>query len=258
MKRHLSLLWAASLVLSGCVTETTIIGKNSVRQENAIDNAAASKTRIQLGMGYLNKGEMASAKYNFEKAIELAPSSAEAYLAMAYYYQSVGDNLSAQKTYEQLVSSHGNDPDVLNNYGTFLCRNHNYAQADSMFMRAVAQPRYLKMDDTYENAALCAVESGKKDKAKEYYRLALGYNPQKVGLMLDLAEIALNEHNPTDAESWLRAFRKKANDTAQSLWLSIRTAQAQGRIADIHVFGQSLVQQFPSSVQAKRYQNNDY
>ena len=258
MKRNLPLLWAAIIALSGCVTETTIIGKNSVQQENSIDNAAAAKTRIQLGMGYLNKGQMAPAKYNFEKAIELAPDSADAYLAMAHYYQAVGDKVSAQKAYEKLMSGHGNNPDVLNNYGAFLCRNRNYSEADEMFMRAVAQPHYLKMDDSYENAGVCALQAGKKEKALEYYRLALGYNPHKVKLLLDLAEMALNANNPTEAESWLSTYRKKATDTPQSLWLSIRTAQAQGRIADSHIFGQTLVQQFPSSIQTKRYQNNDY
>lgn len=258
MKRHLLLLWAAIISLSGCVTETTIIGKNSERQENSIDGASAAKTRIELGMGYLNKGQMAPAKYNFEKAIEMAPNNADAYLAMAYYYQSVGDNASAQKTYEQLVSSHSNNPDVLNNYGTFLCRNHNYTEADEMFRRAVVQPHYLKMDDSYENAGICARQAGQNAKALEYYRLALGYNPNKVRLMLELAEMALDAHKPDEAQQILSTYRSKANPTPQSLWLSLRTAQEQGHIADMHVFGQSLVQQFPSSIQAKRYQNNDY
>ena len=190
MKRHLPLIWTALIALSGCVTETTIIGKNSERQENSIDNANASKTRVELGMGYLNKGQMAPAKYNFEKAIEMAPNNAEAYLAMAYYYQTVGDKDSAEETYKTLLSGHGNDPDVLNNYGAFLCRNRNYAEADDMFMRAVAQPRYLKMDDSYENAGICALQSGQKVKAIEYYRKALSYNPNKVRLLLDLAKIS--------------------------------------------------------------------
>ncbi len=125
-------------------------------------------------------------------------------------------------------------------------------------MRAIAQPHYLKMDDSYENAGICALKSGKKEKAQEYYKLALGYNPHKVRLLLDLAEMALDANKPADAELWLSSYRKKANDTPQSLWLSIRTAQAQGRIADTHLFGQTLVTQFPSSTQAKRYQNNDY
>ena len=85
-----------------------------------------------------------------------------------------------RKTYEQLVSSHSNNPDVLNNYGTFLCRNSNYSEADEMFRRAVVQPRYLRMDDSYENAGICARQAGQKEKALEYYRLALGYNPNKV------------------------------------------------------------------------------
>lgn len=258
MNRHLLLLLTAIISLSGCVTETTIIGKNSERQENSIDGASAAKTRIELGMGYLNKGQMAPAKYNFEKAIEMAPNNPDAYLAMAYYYQAVGDKASAQKTYEELVSKYSNNPDVLNNYGTFLCRNQNYAEADTMFQRAVVQPHYLRMDDSYENAGICANQAGKKAKALEYYRLAFGYNPNKIRLMLAMAETSLDMHKPDEALKWLTNYRKKASETPQSLWLSLRTAQEQGRIAEMHVFGQSLIQQFPSSTQAKRYQTNDY
>ena len=89
-------------------------------------------------------------------------------------------------------------------------------------------------------------------------RLALGYNPNKVRLYLDLANIALKNSAPSEAENWLSQFRKKTDDTAESLWLSIKAAQTQGRLAEMHVYGQSLVQRFPSSAQAKRYQNNDY
>ncbi len=258
MRRTILLSLTAALMLSGCVTETTIIGKNSVKQENAIDVAAATKSRIELGMGYLNQGQMSSAKYNFEKAIDLSPDSVDAYLAMAYYYQRVGDKASAKNTYKKLVSSHSNNPDVLNNYGTFLCRNYEYPEADEMFMKAVAQPKYLRMDDTYENAGICANAAKNYVKAKEYYQLALGYNPNKVRLYLDLANIALKNSAPSEAENWLSQFRKKTDDTAESLWLSIKAAQTQGRLAEMHVYGQSLVQRFPSSAQAKRYQNNDY
>lgn len=258
MSRIILLSLTAVMMLSGCVTETTIIGKNSVKQQNEIDVPAATKSRIELGMGYLNQGEMAAAKYNFEKALDLSPGSVDASLAMAYYYQRVGDKSLAKNTYEKLLSSHSNNPDVLNNYGTFLCRNYEYDKADELFMKAVVQPKYLRMDDTYENAGVCASAAKNYVKAKEYYRLALGYNPNKLRLYLDLADISLKNNTPSEAESWLSQFRKKTDDTAESLWLSILAAQAQGRLAEMHVYGQSLVQRFPSSAQAKRYQNNDY
>lgn len=258
MKKTLFCLVTVLWMLSGCVTETTVIGKNTERQVDDVDPVAASKTRVQLGLGYLRKGDMAAAKYNLEKASELNPKSIEGPLALAYYYQVVGDKLSAEKEYEKLLSSHSNDPDVLNNYGTFLCRNKNYDRADALFQRAVAQPSYLKMDSTYENAGLCAESAGKYDNALKYYRLALGYSPNNTNLMLELAGAALKQRQPEEAVKWLKAFREKSPDTPQSLWLSLQAAQARGRIADVHIYGQTLMQQFPSSTQAKRYQNNDY
>lgn len=258
MKKSILLIAAVLTSLTGCVKEVTIIGKNSEHQENSIDPVAAAKVRVELGMGYLNKGDMPAAKYNFEKAEKLDPHSVDAPLALAYYYQKVGNKTAAEDEYEKLVSSHSNNPDVLNNYGTFLCRNRDYDKADTMFMRAVQQPEYLKMDSTYENAGVCALAAGKNENALKYYKLALGYNPNNTGLMLEIAEVALKVHNPDEADKWLKQYQKKATVTPQSLWLNLLTAREKGRLAEVHVYGQALMQQFPSSIQAKRYQNNEY
>lgn len=245
--------------LAGCVKETTIIGKNSVKQEDAVDRIAASNNRVQLGMGYLEKGQMPTAKYNFDQAIALNPSSIEAHLALAYYYENVGDLESTDSTYRKLMSLDGRNPDVLNNYGTFLCRQKNYVHAEELFLKAVEQPDYVKIDNTYENAGLCAAQSGDSAKAEKYFKLAYGYNPQQVRLLLDLADLSLSKKQPSQALSWIQQFKQKTGtDTADSLWIQLLAANQLGRIADVHVFGQALVSQFPSSAQAKKYQNNDY
>ena len=247
------------VTLCGCVKETQIIGKNSVKQEDAVDRIAASKNRVQLGMGYLSQGQMPTAKYNFDKAIELNPSSVEAHLALAFYYQKVDDNVSAEKTYDRLLSLDSRNPDVLNNYGTFLCRNKKFDAAEKLFLKAVEQPDYIGIDDTYENAGLCAAASGNAIKAEKYFKLAYGYNPQQLRLLIDLASLALTNHHPAQAMQWANEYKQKLGaDTADSLWIQLQAANQLGRVADLHVYGQALVAQFPSSVQAKKYQNNDY
>ena len=125
-------------------------------------------------------------------------------------------------------------------------------------MKAVAQPDYIRMDDTYENAAFCALQSGDKTKAAKYYDLAIGYRPNRGNLLLDAAELAIQMDNPDKAARYLQRYGKGGKDSARSLWLKIELAQNKGELAQLHKYGNDLVQQFPQSDQAKRYLNNDY
>lgn len=256
MKIHILIAGSMLLALTGCVTETTYVGKDAVR--DGVDNKAAAKTRLNLAMGYMQKGEMSQAKINIEKALAFDPDNPDAYLTQAYYFQTVGDIKSAEKSYQQLLSRDGKNPNALNNYGAFLCSNKRFAEADKQFNLALQQPEYVRMDDTYENAALCALKSGNKQKAAQYFDLAIGYNPNRGMLLLSASELALMNSDTAKAAAYLKRYSLGGKETAQSLWLNLQLAQAQGEIALLHKYGQALVQQYPKSDQARRYLNNDY
>ena len=256
MKKSTLFVWALLLGLSGCVTETTFVGKDTVRNE--MDRKTAAKTRLNLGLGYLNKGDMTQAKFNLERAASFDPNNPEIHLAKAYYFQKVRDVESAEASYRSLIALDSDNPDAYNNFGVFLCGEKRYAEADEAFMKAVAQPDYIRMDDTYENAAFCALQSGDKTKAAKYYDLAIGYRPNRGNLLLDAAELAIQMDNPDKAASYLQRYSKGGKDSARSLWLKIELAQNRGELAQLHKYGNDLVQQFPQSDQAKRYLNNDY
>ena len=256
MKIHILIAGSMLLALTGCVTETTYVGKDAVR--DGVDNKAAAKTRLNLAMGYMQKGEMSQAKINIEKALAFDPDNPDVYLTQAYYFQTVGDIKSAEKSYQQLLSRDGKNPNALNNYGAFLCSNKRFAEADKQFNLALQQPEYVRMDDTYENAAFCALQSGDKTKAAKYYDLAIGYRPNRGKLLLDAAELAINMNQPDKAASYLQRYSKGGKDSVRSLWLKLELAQSKGELAQLHKYGSELVQQFPQSDQAKRYLNNDY
>lgn len=258
MKNKFFIAWAVATLLSGCVTETTYIGKNSARTEQAIDRASASRTRVDLGLGYLRKGDMVQAKYNLEKALQFDDRNPDAHLALAYYFQQVGDLKSAEQSYRRLLAADDDNADGLNNYGVFLCGRKRYDEAEQAFVKALAQPTYVRMDDTYENAGYCAGLAGDRAKAKRYYELAIGYNPRKPKALLELAALALEGGEPAEAGRALSQYQAVAGENAESLWLRVRLAQAQGQLAQVHLYGGKLVRQFPNSDKAKRYLTNDY
>ena len=81
MKKSILFVAALLLGLPGCVTETTFVGKDTVRSD--VDRQTAAKTRLNLGMGYLDKGDMTQAKFNLEKAYQFDPHNPDIHLAKA-------------------------------------------------------------------------------------------------------------------------------------------------------------------------------
>ena len=67
------------------------------------------------------------AKFNLEKALEFNPKRADVNYSLGYYYQMVGEMEIAEKYYLEAIDLEPENPDTLNNYGTFLC---NVGQLD--------------------------------------------------------------------------------------------------------------------------------
>ncbi|MFM5447690.1 PilW family type IVa pilus biogenesis/stability lipoprotein TapF [Aeromonas veronii] len=249
---------AALCALPGCVTETTYAGQNSTQREVGPDLKAAAQTRLDLGIQYLRQGNAEQAKFNLDRALQYDPSNPQIQIGFAYFYQKVGDFKAAETHYKNALAMDPSNADAMNNYGAFLCDRGRYAEADQAFNQAVIQPGYVKIADTYENAALCALQNRRNDKAGEYYRLALGYNPRNPGLLLDLAEFSMKDGKLPDVQSYLARFADVSDENEESLWLRLRLAQAMDKPALLHQFGNELVRQYPTSQQAKRYLANDY
>ncbi len=147
-----TLLLIVQFSLLGCVT---------VKEGGAPivkpDPIAMAKSRIALGLGYLERGSTIRAHDNLQQALNHAPNYYRAQLSMAHYYESVGEELKAEQMYKRALRQHSNNGNVLNNYGTFLCKRGEYKKADRMFTQAIEQPYYYLIPASYENAAfLCS------------------------------------------------------------------------------------------------------
>ena len=248
------------LLLSACVsTETTMTTKNSgAGNKIAFDPQAAADTRIKLALLYLQKNNMQQAKGNIEKALEYQPNDANIYRVFAYYYQRVKENDKAEALYKKSLSLDSKNPDTYNNYGTFLCRQARYQEAEDAFLTALKQATYTAVANTYENAGTCSEEAGTADKAIYYYQYALSHSPNKSYLQLTLAKLFISKKNYQAARLNLFNFQKKNKASAESLWLWIRLSYATEKNASLNKYAGKLLAEFPESQQALDYLNHDY
>lgn len=177
-----------SLQLVACVTETTVVGSDrQIRPKT--EQKEAARTRIALGINYLQRGDNAQAKFNLEKAKSLAPQLAEVHNAMAYYYQQVAEFAAAESSYQKAIALEPDNPDSYNNYGAFLCQRGKYLQAEKLLLQAISRPGYIRAADSYENIALCRLEQKDFVQAKSYLNLSLRHNASRPSALFNLASV---------------------------------------------------------------------
>lgn len=258
--RQIIVIVSLFLLLSACVSSETTVTKKEVGagHKTEFDSEGAADTRVKLALLYLQKNNMQKAKENIETALEYQPNDANVYRVFAYYYQRVKEYDKAEALYKKSLSLDSKNPDTYNNYGTFLCKQGRYQEAEKAFLSAVKQTTYSAVANTYENAGICSEKAGDVDKAIYYYQYALSHDPLKSYIHLILAKLYINNKNYDAARLSLFNFQKNNKESAESLWQWIRLSYATEKNASLNKYAGKLLAEFPESQQALDYLNHDY
>ena len=151
----------ATLWLAGCVTQ-------SPPEKTDFNRSEAVKARINLALAYLEQNDFPKAKQNIDKALEHDQTDYLPHSVLAYYFQQIGEPSNAENAYRQALKLSENRPDVLNNYGTFLCKQGKFSSAYQQFEQALQSKQpYYHQADTLENIVLCAKQAKNQTKASE-------------------------------------------------------------------------------------------
>jgi len=254
--RSLLALTLSTLALTGCVSESSYNGSDKPVVENKINNAGAARTRIALALQYLETGNNSQAKYNLERAIEFAPNLPEVHYSLAYYYQQVGEKERADKAYQKALAIKPDDPNTLNNYGVFLCSIEEYDRATDQFLKAIDIPSYIRVAESYENLALCAIEFNDFENAESYFKQALNHSSQRTSTLISLAALFYAKSDLHKASEVLKRHDDTGRVSARALLLGYLIKQRMGRIEEAEKIAATIMQTYPTSKQAYAIRDN--
>ncbi|MBS3797471.1 type IV pilus biogenesis/stability protein PilW [Pseudoalteromonas sp. BDTF-M6] len=246
------------LALGGCVTESTYVGSDKPVVEKKINNVEAARTRISLALNYLSQGESTQAKYNLERAAKFAPELPEVHYSIAYYYQQVGEKQRAKDAYEKALSLEPNDPNTLNNYGVFLCDIGEYDLAVDKFMAAIEIPSYLRVAQSYENLALCALEFDKFDAAETFLEDSLQHSSLRPSSLINLAAVKYAKSDFYNAQQVLNRYERTGRVSSRSLLLGYLIQERMGHIEDARKLAETITVTYPSSLEARIIREQRY
>jgi type IV pilus assembly protein PilF len=234
-------------LMAACTTTST----RSSEQDNASPERAVIYN-VQLGMQYLQQGRRDLARNRLERALEIDDRSAAAHSAMAFYWEQIGETERADESHRLAVRYGDDDPNIANNYGTFLCQQGRYDESVEFFLEAAQSRDYRTPAAAYSNAGTCLRRDGDLVRAEELLRRALNIDPNFVDALWQMADLSYANDDALTARAFLQRLESQGQLNASMLHLGVRVETAMGDVAAADEYTRRLVRNFPESPQARQ------
>ncbi len=229
------------LVLPGCVVDHgSGVGQNS----------RAAEINVRLGIGYMQKGNLALADRKLKRALKQDPDLSLVQWTNALLEEKLGNQKKAEIHYKKAVRLNKQDSEAYNNYGAFLCRQGRVEEALSAFESAVSNPLYATKDYAYTNAGICLAENGRDDDAKAYFIQALDENSVSAPANYQLALLYYNQSRYQQSSLIRKRIEGKAVSSPHVLWLCAVTERNLNNTVAADKCARKLLTNYPASKQA--------
>ncbi len=186
-------------------------------QSKKADKHSAARYNAQLGVRYLKMGRLKLANEKLEKALKQDPNSSEVHHYYALLKQEIGEPNTASLHFRKAISINHDDPNLLNNYGSYLCQIGRYREAVQQFDRASQSPFYKTPEFAYANAGIC-LRKMRDDKGAEYYfRKALTKNANFGSALFQMAKLNYDQGSFAKAQAFLLRYNESNLPAVESL-----------------------------------------
>jgi len=188
----------------------------------------SAKTHSELGVLYLQAGNVAVALEEARIAQAIDPSYAPAHNLMGLVQIVLNDMLQARVSFERAIQLAPGDPQIANDYGWFLCLSGREQEAMGYFTMAARNPLYKTRTRPYTNAGLCALRMKDDKLAEENFQRALVFDGSNVQAIFHLASLAYKRGDYFTAKRYLGEVQRNTEPNAESLWLGVRIERKLG------------------------------
>jgi len=239
----LLLIGVAALVLAACTSTSSTKRKQ--------EKGDASNFNMQLGMAYLNQGDLGLAKEKLDRAVKENPGDPNVHSAMAMLQDRLGHPEQADKEFKTALNLGPRNPDVLNNYAVYLCRTGRTDEGVRSFEEAAHNALYRTPEAAYTNAGVCLRGAKRDTQAAMSFQRALQVKPNFSEAAYQLADLDFQRGEVQDARETVDRFMSAFDATPDLLLLGVRITRKQGDRAAEERFARKLRLDFPASDQAR-------
>jgi type IV pilus assembly protein PilF len=241
-----ALVVVLALVATAC-TSTSKTESRPVTDSGGADARRRAEVHTALAGEYYSRGNYAVALAATREAIKNDSTYYAAHNMQGLVFMELKEDASARDAFNRALALAPNNPEVLNNYGWFLCLRNEAPRGVDMMRRAAADTLYPTPEKAWFSIGLCHRLGGNSAGAEEALRRAILIRPDMIGALYNLAQVSFERGNFQDAENYLTRYTRLATPSLDALVLGVKVARAQNDRAGEESFMQQIRRRYPDS-----------
>jgi type IV pilus assembly protein PilF len=255
-KTSYAALGLVALLAAGCAARPTTNSAPASGSSAMVDQGSTTKLQqaanlnLQLGVAYMQNGNLQVAEQKLQKAVEENPHDPQIHSALALLYVRIGNDAKANTEYKESLRLAPGDPDVLNSYGVYLCGKGRTDEGVKYFTQSAQNPLYRTPWAAYTNAGLCLHDAKRVPESEQYFLRAVSFKPNFEPAVVQLGSVEIEQAHPADAARLVREYLAIAPATADVLMIGWRAAQLQSDQDASARYAKRLQADFPTTDQA--------
>lgn len=213
--KALLLLCSLTLALSACSTTQTNQGKKWPLQQRV-------KAQVELGMGYLQRGDLSIAKDRFNKALSINPKSSEAHHGLGLIEIKSLNYSKARQYLAQAVKLDNENANAVSDYALTLCQAHSSKEGLkilSEYRQKVSGIQQLNMNLAWGR---CYQANQQPLRAEHTLQVILSTNPTLLQALLPMAQLKYSSQQYLLARGFLQRYFATNTISPQALLLSAK------------------------------------
>ena len=211
----------------------------------------AAEINLEIGIDYLRKDNLKQAKEKIDRALDQNPRNAKVQMTAGMLYDRLGEDAKADGHFARAVALDPKNPDMLNNYGAYLCQKGRFERGEKLALDAAVNPLYSTPEAAYLNAANCARGAGDLKRAEDSLRKALAVKPKFTEALIQMADVAYMQTDYLSARAFLERYLAVGRSNPTSLWLGVRIERGLGNSAAAQNYAQRLKTEYPRAAQTR-------
>jgi type IV pilus assembly protein PilF len=247
-------LAAAAVMLAACASQSTMESK-PVTDTGGADARRRAEVHTALAGEYYQRGNFAVALAETRLAMKDDPTYFPAYNMQGLVYMELREDGPARDAFAKALQLSPNNPEVMNNYGWFLCLRNEPQRGLELMQRATTDTLYPTPEKAFLSAGLCLRRQGRTAEAEESLRRAVLIRPDLIGALYNLAQITYERGAVKDAEVYILRYMRLASPNLEALILGVKIARATGDASAEQSYLQQLRRRFADAPEAQELLN---
>lgn len=249
---------ALTLALTACTTTTEVNGQPVATPSADPDLKRRVNIRLQLASNYYAQRNYKVALEEIDRALQIDADNAAAFGLRGLIYLDLNDAAQAEANLSRGLRLEPENPNLNNNYGWLLCRTKRERESVAYFEKAAATKLYQTPGLARRNAGACLMQVRDFAAAEPHLKRAFEYDASDPVTKYHLTRLYIALRQVERARFYHGLLEKAVGESAETIWLSLKIARADGDVRSERQYAEELRRRFPGSPETAALQRGAF